>query len=116
MLNYRAIVKEKKKIENGVKLIDTTYRLLIPTISNSITIDAKVLALPGIYTVYNKEDQVLVGQIDTTGDYIILGLIQKEGIFTKAAQIDIEQANITQANIDKGNIGNIGNNNIFWNK
>lgn len=77
MINYRGVVQERIEQVGNARLIDDTYRVLVPTLSHYGYIEAKAVSQPKVHARYKKDDQVLVGQIDTTGDYIILGLIQK---------------------------------------
>lgn len=76
MLNYRGVVVGRITKKDR-SIIDDIYAIKIPAISNKDTIEAKVLGHPTLYTNYYPKDSVLVGQISTTGDFIILGLIQR---------------------------------------
>lgn len=80
MLNYKGVIQERlpERIkDSNLKIIDDTYRVLIPTLSKSTYVEAKVISTSYSRVRYDKDDIVVVGQIDTTGDYIILGLVQK---------------------------------------
>lgn len=79
MFNYRGIVQGRVEKVGNVKIIDDTYNVVVPAVSSE-EIQAKALSQPRAYALYNKGDHVLVSQIDTTGDYIILGLIQKREV------------------------------------
>jgi hypothetical protein len=80
VLNYKGVIQERlpERIkDSNLKIIDDTYRVLIPTLSKSTYVEAKVISTSYSRVRYDKDDIVVVGQIDTTGDYIILGLVQK---------------------------------------
>jgi len=80
VIAYRGLVQGRVERTGNVPIIEELYKVLIPAISSSTPVEAKVLTQPGSTIFYSKGDMVVVGQIDDTGDYIILGLVQKRGI------------------------------------
>ncbi len=77
MFNYIAqVVRRCDSTSNNTKRSDL-YEVIIPAVSNDQVVQAKVLGNSTLYTNYYPKDSVLVGQISTTGDFIILGLVQR---------------------------------------
>lgn len=77
MFNYVGVIESKAGNDLSIQPNDAVkYKVLIPTINSKNAVVAYVLTQPGIQVVYNKGDMVLVGEMDTKSEYIILGIIQ----------------------------------------
>lgn len=89
MFNYKAIIE--KKLHNIEKLQAERgfdcYSITIPVIAHSTQLKAYVLTVPGMSVEYKTGDQVVVAEIDSSNEYIILGLLQKpdlDGVISRA--------------------------------
>ena len=103
MFNYLGTIKSEKTDKLAVDRSTIVYNVLIPTIDSINTMEAYVVTQPGIFIRYEINDQVLIGELDTTGQFLILGLIQKANNYGKVSNINIDS-------IDSiGNMNNIDN-------
>lgn len=79
MFSYRGIISKRlsQKEKEQVEMLADIYEVTVPTISMTKKIRALVLTSPGIYTSYDTGDQVLITQISSSGEYVVLGLLQR---------------------------------------
>ena len=81
------------------------YAVQIPAISQE-PVAATVLSFPGIALKYEKDDIVLIGEIEEKSKagftYVILGALQKQDAINNLGEASIANVNITTAKIESG--------------